>query len=236
MLGDFLEAEGDQAGGRSHRRIGGAGLHRRVDFVRGQGQHRCAGGLQDHVHFLAAAAHLHALGIFRIDQRRGTAGNAAGLPDPADDDDALLQQQLGDRLADLGILPGSRLLVGGDQPGHETQIEFGHLAAGIGDRVQADVQCALAQRAELGVGLHQRRTRIDLECQRALAARLDFLGELAAQAVAEIAGVEGAAGKLVGNLQGFGGKCSSPEHHQRRRGKRSLENRAAGSHCDLLLD
>ncbi|MGY4505274.1 hypothetical protein ACVWYH_009231 [Bradyrhizobium sp. GM24.11] len=55
----------------------------------------------------------------------------------------------------------------------------------------------LAHRGELRVGLDQRGVRIDLGGDVAVAALTDFGGEHAAEPVAEIALVDGAAGELV---------------------------------------
>jgi hypothetical protein len=62
----------------------------------------------------------------------------------------------GQFLADLGVLPAVALLVGGHQAGHQADVHFRDFAAGIRQRHQRHVQRALAQRRELGVGLHQR--------------------------------------------------------------------------------
>ena len=203
MLGDLFKAEGDQAGGRSHRGIQRTGLHRGIDLVRGHIQHRGSGFLEHHVHLLAAAADLQALGIRGIDDRRGAAGNTARLPDPADDDHALVGQHFRQRFADLGVLPFRGLLVGGDHTGHQSDVRFRHFAAGIIEGHQRHVQRTFPQGTELGIGLHQRRTGVDGSFQGATAAFLDLCGETAAQPVAEVASVDSAAGKLVGYLQGY---------------------------------
>ena len=101
---------------------------------------------------------------------------------------------------------------------------FGDLAAGVGQRIEAHVERALAHRGELGVRLHQRRARIDLGDEGAVGALLDLLRELAAEAVAEIAFVDGAAGKLVRDLErGRGaGVPANPEGQDRGSGDRRL--------------
>ena len=97
----------------------------------------------------------------------------------------------------------------GHQGGHQADIRFRHLAAGVGQRHQAHVQRTLAHRRELRVGLHQGRAGIDRGFQRAAGPFLDFDRKLAAQAIAKITFCQRAAWELVGNLQPTGllGKC-----------------------------
>jgi hypothetical protein len=115
-----------------------------------------------------------------------------------------------------------------DQRRHQADIEFRHLAPGIGGGVERHVERALADRAELGVGLHQRRAGIDLHLHRTLRALLERRRELAAHPVAEVALVDRAAGELVRELQGRGGLSrAGPELEQSRRGKPGREEMAA---------
>src|SRR5215475_5578284 len=102
------------------------------------------------------------LTISRIENCRRTAGDAASLPDPGDDDDALFRQESAEFLADRGALPGRALFIRTDQPGHQADIEFGKLAACVGNRIEAEVEHAFAERGELGHRLHHRRVWIDL--------------------------------------------------------------------------
>ena len=201
-LRDLFEPERDQARRRRERRVHRAGLHRRVDLVRRQRQHRRAGVLEHHVHLAAAAADLHALRVVGTDERLVAARDAAGLPDPGDDDHALFGQHLRQELADLGVLPLAADLVGRHERGQEADVRFRHFAARIRKRHQRQVERAAAQRAELRVDLHQRRVRIDLELERAVGPLFDVLRELADEAVAEIALVDRAARELVRDLEG----------------------------------
>ena len=93
--------------------------------------------------------------------------------------------------------------VGGDQVKHGSHVHFGHLATRVRQRQQAHVQRAFAHRAVLRIGLHQGRARIDLELETAAGAFFHLLSELGDQAVAEIALVDGPAGKVVGNFDRF---------------------------------
>ena len=139
--------------------------------------------------------------------RVAAARQAAGLPDPGQHDDALAGQEVAELLADRRGLPGGALRVGAHQPGHQPDIELGKLAARIGDRIEAHIERTFAHRRELRNGLHQRRVRIDLRPDRAVGALLELGRELETNAIAEIAFVDGAAGKLVGNLQHLGRRC-----------------------------
>ena len=228
---DFLEPERNQAGGGGDAGVAGAGLHRGVDFVRRHRQHGRTRGLQHHVHFPRAAANLEPLGVFRGDNGPRTAGDAAGLPDPAQDDDALVGEEVGERLADRIVLPAHALIVGRNQAGHQADIGLRQFAAGIGQRIQADIERAFAHRRELRVGLDQRRVRIDFGRDLAAAAFGHFGGEYAAQPVAEIALVDRAAGKLMRYFQGGGGLGrAGPEAQDGGRGKRGYKDVATREH------
>ena len=129
------------------------------------------------------------------------ARHATRLPDPRDDDHAFLREDLREQLPDLGLLPLATDLVRRHERRQEANVRLRHLAAGVGDRHQRHVERALAQRAELRVDLDERRVRIDLELEAAVGLLLDVGGELAHEAVAEIAGIDGPAGELVRNLE-----------------------------------
>ena len=123
------------------------------------------------------------------------------------------------------------LIVGRDQAGHQADIGLRQFAAGIGHRIQADIERAFAHRRELRVGLDQRGVRIDLGGDLAAAAFGHLGGEHPAQPVAEIALVDGAAGKLVRDLQrGCGMGRAGAEAQDGGRGKRGCENVAACEH------
>src|SRR5450756_1125264 len=93
---------------------------------------------------------------------------------------------------------------------------------------------AFAERREVGVGLDQRGVRIDLGRDLAAAALGHFGGEHPAQPVAEITLVDGAAGKLVRDLQrGRGLRRARPQTQDGRRGKRRYEDVAACKHETL---
>ncbi len=143
----------------------------------------------------------------------------------------LSARKVGQRLADRLLLPAQALVVGRDQARHQADIGFRQFAAGIGQGIEADIERAFAHRRELRVGLDQRGVRIDFGGDFAAAAFGDFLGEHPAQAVAEIALVDGAAGKLVRDFQrrcGVGG--AGAEAQDGGRGKRGCEDVAACEH------
>ena len=154
-LCDLLQTERDQAGGRSNSGIAGAALHRRIEFVGRYRKHRCARGQQHHVHLARTAANLEALGVFRSDDRPGTAGDATGLPDPAQQDDALVGQEIGQRLADGVRFPAQALIVGRNQSRHQADIGFRQFVAGIGKGIEAQIKITFTHRRELRVGLDQ---------------------------------------------------------------------------------
>ena len=175
VLGDFLQPEGNEAGRRRGHDVDSTRLHGRIGFARGQRQGRRTGGLGNQVHLPAAAAELEAFDVFRSDDRDAAAGGAAGLPDPGHQDHAFVGEQVGECLADFCFLPGVALLVGSDQPRHQRDVEFRHLAARVGQGNQRHVQRAFANRAELRVHLHERRAGIDVGLERAVTALLQFL-------------------------------------------------------------
>ena len=80
-------------------------------------------------------------------------------------------------------------------------IGFGQFAAGVGHRIEADVERAPAHRGELRVGLDQRGVRIDFGGKLAARPLGDFGGECPAEPVTKVALVDRAAGELVGDLQ-----------------------------------
>ena len=83
-------------------RVHRAGLHGRVELVRRQRQHRGAGAPSASGPSRAAAAHLHALGVLGHERSACRGGDAAGLPDPGDEDDALLGHELRSAACRLG--------------------------------------------------------------------------------------------------------------------------------------
>ena len=131
---------------------------------------------------------------------RGTAGDTARLPDPAQDDDAFIGEEIRERLADRILLPVHALVVGRNQAGHQRDIGFRQFAAGIGQGVKADIERAFAHGRKLSVGLHQRRVRIDFGCHLTTGALRQFGGKHPAQTVAEITAVDRTAGKLMRDL------------------------------------
>ena len=106
-------------------------------------------------------------------------------------------------------------LVARHQRRHQADVGLGHLAAGVGERVQAEVERALPQRRELRHRLHQRRAGIDRALERAVALLLDVGGEAPAEAIAEIALGRRAAGELVRDLEGtgLGPRGTGHRHH-----------------------
>jgi hypothetical protein len=132
----------------------------------------------------------------------------------------LLVERLGEQLADLARLPHRADLVARHQRRHQADVGLGDFAAGIRQRVQADVERALPQRRELGVRLHQRRAGIDRRLERAVAALLDVGGEAPAEAVAEIALGRRAARELVRDLERAGLGPGARHRHD-----------ARGRHC-----
>src|SRR5439155_26817329 len=187
--------------------------------------------LQHDVRLARAAAGLEALGVFGDDEGARTTGDAAGLPDPGEDDDALVGQKIRQCLADRLGLPAQALIVGRDQTGHQADIGFRQFAACVWERIQADIQRAFAHRRELRVGLDQRGIRIDLCSDFAAAALGYFCSENPAEAVAEIALVDSSAGKLVRYFQcGCGPGRPGPKTQNGGRGKRCYEDVTACEH------
>jgi hypothetical protein len=134
VLGDFLELERDEAGRRGHRRVHRAGLHRGVDLVRRQRDHRGAGLLEHHVHLAAAAAHLHALGVL------GRTSGVARLATPPACQIQLTMTMpfssstLGQQLADLGRLPRRALTRSSAPAPASGRCWSRHFAAGVRQR------------------------------------------------------------------------------------------------------
>ncbi|MFK4408282.1 hypothetical protein ABH991_005316 [Bradyrhizobium ottawaense] len=177
------------------------------------------------------------LGVFRRDDRLGAAGDSAGLPDPGEQDDALVGEEVGQRLADRLLLPAQALVVGGHEAGHQADIGLRQLTASVRHRVEADVERALAHRGELRVGLDQRRVRIDLGGDVAVAALADFGSEHAAEPVPEITFVDGAARELVRDFQrGRGLRGAGAEAENGGCGDRGREQMAAREHGVIPLN
>jgi hypothetical protein len=176
------------------------------------------------------------VGVGGPDDRPDPRGDAARLPYPGHDLHALALEQRRQLGADLGPLPGEALGVARHDRRHEGEVELGHLAARVGGRIKAQIERAFAQRVELSERLHQRRIRIDVERQRAVGALLDFGREASAQAVAEIAALGGAAGKLVRNLQRLAGRAQRPgqpdDRRRRQSGKRAAPRDPDRRDCD----
>src|SRR5262249_55717792 len=155
--------------------------------------------------------------------------NAAGLPYPRDDLDALAFDNLGQRLADALIFPFLPLLISADQARHQADIELMHLAARIGERIKAHVERAFAQRRELRQRLHQRRIGVDFELQRPAGLLLDFTCESPAQAIAKITLIDGAAGKLVRDFQ-RGRRAGGPREFENGRRRYGAGNQGTTAH------
>ena len=58
----------------------------------------------------AAAADFQALGVFRVDDGIRAAGNAASLPNPDDDDHALVGEELAELLTNRGLFQAAPCL------------------------------------------------------------------------------------------------------------------------------
>ena len=203
-----------------------AGLHRDINLVRRHVGRRRAGRLEHHVHLAAAAANLDARDIGGLDDGLVAAGDAARLPDPGDDFHALGLDELRHLAADLGGLPLVGLIVAGDDRRHEGEVQLGDFAAGIGRRIEREIDRAFLQRVELREGLHERGIRIDLEFQSAVGLRLDLLREAPHEAVAEIALVAVGGGKLVRDFQ-HPRLRERPARHAQKRGRGDRAERGA---------
>src|SRR6266403_222202 len=94
-----------------------------------------------------------------------------------------------------------------------TTIPFSYSRSANAFPIAALFQRALAHRAELRIGLHQRRVRIDGRLQGTGRAPLDLGRETATQAITEIALVDGPARKLM--RDGQRARLSRPAGAQR---------------------